>query len=228
MINRLGSVGVIVAARTGSKRLPGKVLMPLGGQPMILFLLHRLSSSQYASAIVLATTDQPSDDVLANIVSNAGYPVFRGSEENLVNRYINAAAHYGFDYVVRVTGDCPLVDAESLDFCLKQTFLDTKFDLASTKGNFPIGIDYEIYSASKMIELEMSEIFTSEEREHLTLHFYNHADKYTILQLQPRVDWSSGGTYTVDTLCDYFKILQIVESLECNNFSISDLMNVNL
>src|SRR5690348_5122118 len=106
---KLGRTGIIVAARTGSSRLPGKALLPLNGMPMILFLLERLSPLKEAR-VAFATTRLESDDRLAAIVEEAGVPVFRGNAEDLVDRYVAAADHFGFDTVGRVTGDCPFVD----------------------------------------------------------------------------------------------------------------------
>src|SRR6056300_1192066 len=101
-LDSLGSVGVIVAARTGSRRLPGKALLPLGGVPMILFLMNRLFDLKQNYKIILATTELPEDDDLAEVVLTAGFDVFRGANEDVIQRYVKAADYFGFDTVVRV------------------------------------------------------------------------------------------------------------------------------
>src|SRR5262245_7767926 len=110
----LGRVGVVLAARMSSSRLPGKALLPLQGLPMILFLLRRLSALSKGD-LVVATTNLPADDVLFEKVSAAGVKVFRGSSPDVVKRYCSAAEYFGFDTIARVTADCPFIDAVLVD-----------------------------------------------------------------------------------------------------------------
>jgi len=224
MADGLGRIGVIVAARTGSKRLPGKVLRPLGGQPMILFLLRRIATSRYADSILLATTDLPGDNELAATVEAAGYPVFRGPGDDVVRRYVEAAALHGFDHVVRVTGDCPFVDAESLDHCIEQANTAAPFELATTKGRFPVGIDYEIYPAPVMAALERSGSLDAQDREHLTLYLYRHSEDHRLVELEPSTRWCSEHSYTVDTAEDYLRAQALVDALGGTEFTIDALV----
>lgn len=219
---KLGKVGVIVAARTGSSRLPGKALLPLGGVPMVLFLLRRLISLQNAK-VVLATTTLSSDDRLARLVTDAGVPVFRGDPVDLVQRYCDAAECFDFDTVVRVTADCPFVDAALIEYCLQQAQEIEEWDLATTKGQFPGGLDAEIYSADLMRRLNDSTSLSGEDREHLTLHLYkNH---YSVARLVPPADWpASSVAFTVDTAMDYQLAEEIVASFKDVNFSVKELL----
>ena len=100
----------IVQARLGSKRLPNKVLAPIGDTPIIEFLLNRLSKSHHISEIVLATSTNGINDQLASVVENLGYRVVRGSENDVLQRYVDTAKATNADVVVRITGDCPFVD----------------------------------------------------------------------------------------------------------------------
>lgn len=226
MTERLGCIGVIVAARTGSTRLLGKVLRPLGGQPMILFLLRRIAASRHADRVILATTDLPSDDELAEMVEAVGYSVFRGAQDDVVRRYVEAAAQHGFDHVVRITGDCPFVDAESLDYCIEQALMATPFDLATTKGNFPVGIDYEIYPTPMMAALDHAGVLNTEDREHLTLHLYRYRENYRLVELKPPEQWRSIHCYAVDTPEDYARAQTLVADLGSGDFPIEDLVKV--
>lgn len=210
-LGSIGKIGVVVAARTGSTRLPGKALLPLAGKPMILFLLDRLRASRLSDVILFATTTMAEDDHLAATVEAAGYPVFRGANNDVVARYVDAAAAYRLDHVARITGDCPFVDAESLDYCIEQAVSLAPFDLATTKGAFPVGIDYEIYNAAMMNELHASGQLDEEDREHLTLHLYRHAERFRMAQLQPRTEWRCTRTFTVDTAEDYHQAAGIVQ-----------------
>jgi spore coat polysaccharide biosynthesis protein SpsF len=220
----LGHVGIIVAARTGSTRLPGKALLSLGGTPMILFLLERLKSLK-GGRVVLATTDLEDDDNLAGLVRAAGVPVFRGNATDLVARYTAAAAAFGFDTVGRVTGDCPFVDAPMVDFCLEQAAGFGGFDLATTKGAFPVGLDIELYPAPMMARLNAQDDLSAGHREHLTLYMYDHKDGFDVRQLQPPAGWSSTNrSFTVDTPADYEQAAVLAGQFARPDFAIQDLI----
>lgn len=220
----LGRIGVIVAARTGSRRLPGKVLLPLCGVPMIELLLERLAGSDLADEIVLATTKLNEDDRLVELVEISGVRVFRGPSDDVVARYVAVAKACAFDTVVRVTGDCPLVDAASLDYCINKAKGLMPFDLATTKGHFPVGIDYEIYPGSCMAEQHLSASLTQEEREHLTLHMVRNRNEFNVRAITPDPEWYvENATFTIDTAEDYARITTLVTRLGKCNFSIAEL-----
>lgn len=145
-------VGVVVSARTASTRLPGKALLNLMGYPIIIFILSRLSKINHNLQIILATTDLKSDDILTEIVLKHGFMVFRGSCEDVVKRHIDLAEHYGFDFIVRITGDCPFVNGELVEFCYKQFNFDGSIFLGTTKNSFPQGLDCEIISVKALKE----------------------------------------------------------------------------
>jgi len=207
--------GVIVAARMGSSRLPGKAMKPILGVPSLVYLLRRLRPSRLAAGIVLATTDRPADDALAALAAEEGVPVFRGSETDLVERFVGAAAAHGFSRVVRVTADCPFVDGGSLDFCLSQVPGLEPFDIASTKTVFPVGIDYELYDAGRMAELHRSAPLSADDREHLTLHFYNSPGRFTVRRFARPDGWAQPTIpLTLDTAEDYAVLSRIAEAAE--------------
>ncbi len=206
-------IGVIVAARMGSTRLPGKALLPLRGVPMLGFLLQRIKPSVLSSQIVLATTTLHEDDVLEDVAQSEKISVFRGSNEDVVSRYVAAAEYFGFDYVVRVTGDCPFVDAKSLDYAIKYALEHRPFDLATTKGLFPVGIDYEIYPASLMKQIDDAGELDINEREHLTLRFYNRSSEYSIVKIRPPMEWNCDVVLTVDTKSDFDLAQKIGDAL---------------
>jgi spore coat polysaccharide biosynthesis protein SpsF len=216
---------VIVAARTASSRLPGKALLPLQGVPIVLFLLRRLRPMRYAS-LVLATTQRADDDDLAGLVESEGIPVFRGAEEDLVARYVSAAERFRFESVVRVTADCPFVDAALLDFCLTQASEIGQFDLATTKGSFPIGLDVEIYSAAQMAELHAQNKLTAHEREHLTLYLYDHHDEFIIRKIDPPEAWPrTAQRFTIDTQADYEIAQSLAAKFDRVDFPVGALLN---
>lgn len=209
----LEPAGIIVAARTGSQRLPGKALLPLQGVPMLSFLLRRLKSAQRAG-VFFATTQLPADDVLARIAAQEGVAVFRGANEDVVARYVGAAEHFALDTIVRVTADCPFVNAELVDYCLERAARFEKFDIATTKTRFPVGLDAEIYHAGDMSRLHSSGLLTATEREHLTLHYYNRADVYNVRHIEPLPAWELKGSHLmVDTREDYERALRVADGL---------------
>lgn len=217
--------GVIVAARMGSSRLPGKALLPLMGKPMILFLLERIKNSNKADKIIFATTRLAEDDELATLVEKAGFPVFRGANEDVVKRFVDCAQEYSLEYVVRVTADCPFVDAETLDFCLElcENFKD--FDLASTKKLFPVGIDYEVYKAQTMKKVHELENLDEQDREHLTKYIYDNPDQYNIKRISPKADWICKTVeFTIDEREDYDKFEKVIKEFNNCYFNIKNLI----
>lgn len=217
--------GVIIAARTSSTRLPGKALMTLKDLPMVVFLIRRLHNNSRSGLLHFATTDLPDDDWLASVVEAEGVPVFRGSNEDVMQRYVDAAQQFGIECVIRITADCPFVDAETLDYCLDRCETFGEFDLATTKGLFPVGIDFEIYNASSMRALHESGLPDASDREHLTKYFYDHPDRYDIRRIEPDPAWvCTTRAFTVDTEADYAWAQQAADRFDTIRFRVSDLI----
>ena len=105
----------IVQSRMGSSRLPGKMLLPLGDYPIINWVVQRLQKSEKITNLVVATSDQSIDDSLVNHLTDMNIDVFRGSENDVLDRYYRAAKFYNADIVVRITGDCPIIDPDLVD-----------------------------------------------------------------------------------------------------------------
>jgi len=224
-MKNLGSIGVIVAARMSSTRLPGKALKPVQGIPMLLFLLKRLKNSKYVDEIILATSLLDEDSVLADLAKKEKFSVYRGDLEDVTARYIAAARAFNVDTVVRVTGDCPLVNYELVDYCIEKALLSYPFDLCTTKGEFPVGLDVEIYSNSQLSSVYDKHKLTASQREHLTLYFYDNKEQFNIIKLVPPNYWKgSGQVYTVDDSYDYQMVSSLVDTFDDNTFSIRDIV----
>jgi len=222
------NIGTILAARSASKRLPGKALLTLFGKPMIEFIINRIKDSNLGGQLIFATTTNPTDDYLAKYVQNLSVNVFRGDENDLAKRYLDIAEKYSLKYLVRITGDCPFIDSYSLDYCLKQIDQKLDFDLWTTKNTFPIGLDFEVINCSSLQKAR--EEMTLNEKEHLTLAFYkNQIEKnYIIKNFRPPERWvKSSETYTVDTFDDYIKAINIVESIGSVDFSVETLLKIH-
>ena len=169
-------VGLIVSARMGSSRLPGKTLMPVGDRSLLGLMLERLQGSAWAEGLVLATSREEQDDPLVPESERYGVRCFRGSESDVLSRVCEAARTFGFDVVVRLTGDCPLVDPAVVDRCVR-VYAEGNHDLVTTKFNFPQGIDCEVVSRD-LLERILTWSEDRRDREHVTLYLWNHRDRF--------------------------------------------------
>lgn len=160
----------IVQARMGSTRLPDKVMRSILGKPMIELLLHRLSLACEIDQIILATSSHARNRPLINHVEKLGYLVYQGSEEDVLDRYYQTACLYQADVIVRITGDCPLIDPKLVDQILL-TFQSSNVDYLSNVSphTFPDGLDTEIFSFSAL-ERASNEASQPHEREHVTTY----------------------------------------------------------
>jgi glutamate-1-semialdehyde 2,1-aminomutase len=162
------SVLAIVQSRMGSTRLPGKVLKKVNDKTLIEILLYRLSRSKKIDKIILATSESRENDLLAETVAKLGFDVFRGSENDVLDRYYQAAKRYNPKAVVRITGDCPLIDPSIVDSVINQ-FEKEKVDYLNnvTPPTYPDGMDVEIFSFETLREA-WKKAESSHEREHVS------------------------------------------------------------
>ena len=199
----------IVQARTGSTRLPSKVMRPVCGTPLIGLLLSRLQRARRLDGILVATTDVPSDDGLAAYVRSAGVEVFRGSENDVLDRYCQATRMTGADAIVRITADCPLIDPEVVDLVVNR-FESAQADYASNTAppTFPDGLDVEVFSASTL-EAAWRDADRNEQREHVTL-FMRESGRFATVNVASAEDWS-GERWTVDRPEDLEVVCRVFE-----------------
>lgn len=178
-----------IEARMGSSRLPGKVLMPIGGIPAVELLVRRLRRCEAIDGIVLATSTSKADDALAAWADEAKVPVFRGSEQDVLGRVVGAHRQEGSDIVVELTGDCPFTDPEVVDLGVR-TFLANDADVVSTtwKPSYPMGIDVQVFRRAALEEVART-VHDPAVREHVSLHFYEHPEQYRILHLTAPARW---------------------------------------
>ncbi|MDJ0661672.1 MAG: glycosyltransferase family protein [Crocosphaera sp.] len=177
----------IVQARMGSSRLPGKVMASVGGRPLIDWHIDRLAMATSVDQLVVATSTNPADDPLAEHLAARGVAVFRGSEENVLDRFAECAAHYKTEIVTRTTADCPLIDPMLYD-ALVETFLQRRSDQhigAISLTHAPRGFDVEIFT-NQALQQAGREASDPYDREHVTPFLYRQADRiHPILYLPP-------------------------------------------
>lgn len=162
-------VAAIIQARMGSTRLPGKVLMDLAGKPMLWHVVDRVKKSKTIDTIIVATSVNPEDDAVVDLCKKEGWLFSRGSSEDVLARYYNAAKEHEADTIVRLTSDCPLIDPKTIDACVGK-FLQGKYDFLSNcevdSSTFPRGLDVRVISF-KALEEANQKARKPFEREHV-------------------------------------------------------------
>jgi spore coat polysaccharide biosynthesis protein SpsF len=195
-----------------SSRLPGKVLRSLLGKPMLQQQIERLRSAQKIEKLVVATSTDPSDDVLDQLCQQIGVPCARGSLNDVLDRFYQAALQYAPDHVVRLTGDCPLTDPALIDRIIA-FHLDGNFDYSSNtlEPSFPDGLDAEIFCMSAL-ERAWKEAKLPSEREHVTQHIVRHPESFRLGSYKESPSFSH-LRWTVDDAQDFEMVTKIYEEL---------------
>ena len=209
----------IIQARMGSSRLPNKSLMDIDGKTALEFMIDRVRKSNLVDDIVIATTTNQEDDMIADLCINNQINCYRGSENDVLDRYYQSAKKYEATIVVRLTSDCPLIDPDLIDETIN-LFIKKKVDYASNavppdKKKYPDGSDVEVFSFDA---LQRSWIETTDikDREHVTFYMWNKGKDFKTKMLENTCDW---GKYriTVDYKEDLDLVRKIVKKLKDNN-----------
>lgn len=209
----------IVQARMGSNRLPGKVMKPIGGHPMIYYTLTRLKRSRYIDQIVLATSDKKADTPLAEFGQSLGFNVFRGDEDNVLERYKKAKDLYQGDIIVRVTGDCPLIDPVIVDHTITQFMMeDYDYIRLDVPNTFIRGFDVEVFSKEALdktynivcVQNDLDREDYKPFREHVTYYIYKHLDEFNVGCMKGKDEALSSINLSVDTLEDFNRVKKLV------------------
>lgn len=183
------TVGAVIQARLGSSRLPGKVMESIGGKPLLHQLVQRVQKAKTLAGVCIATSTTSENDCIEHLASGMGVPCFRGSEENVLERVVGAAESFGFEVVLRLTGDNPLYDAELID-AMVTFYHNSDYDLVANSAmdyseswqesrTFPLGLGIQICSLELLQERLTSEPDQAE-REHVTLGIIGDAKKYRL------------------------------------------------
>lgn len=219
-------VVAIIQARMGSERLPGKVLLDIRGQTMLERVVRRVQRAQRIEKVVVATTTSPADDPVAAVAASLGASVTRGSEEDVLDRFHQAAEEAGAATIVRVSADSPLVDPEVIDMVV-DAYMSSDADYASNKlePSFPLGLDVEAFSR-EALEKVWKSARESYERSHVTLGIYAEPSEFKLVPVTTtpdRHDWR----WTVDTEEDLRFVREIFFRLAgSNDFSWRDVVEL--
>ena len=208
------NTALIVQARMTSTRLPGKVLLPIAGRPMLSYQIERLRRVRRADRIVVATTTNASDDPIAAFCAAEKIDCTRGSEHDVLSRYFEAATRFAAETVVRITSDCPLIDPSLIDLAIATyTEANGRYDYVSNmiEPTWPYGMAVEVFSARALAEAQ-AEAVDAAEREHVTPFIYWRPGRYQLKSLTMQPDLSA-QRWTVDTPEDFELIRRILETL---------------
>lgn len=213
----------IIQARMGSSRLPGKVLLDLGGEPMLVRVVERARRAQTLTGFIIATTAEPEDDAIAALCKERRYPIFRGSTHDVLDRYYHAARSRVADFVVRITADCPVIDPAIIDRTVNAFFGRTQpqdqklaerskiilpptpaaYDFAANRlpppftRTYPIGLDVEVCSFGAL-EYTYETADQPHQREHVMPFMYEEKGRFNVLLVNNDTDYGS-LRWTVDT-----------------------------
>lgn len=223
---------IIVQARMNSTRLPGKVLKPIGGKPLLAYALETLQRVENADGLLVATSDLPADDAIAAFCTDFGMDCYRGSETDVLDRYYQAARSVEAERIVRITSDCPLIDAdvvsEIIDAFDAAQVNATPIDYLSNTldRTFPRGLDVEIFSFAAL-ETAWKEASDPDEREHVTPFLYRHPERFRLQQYRQAIN-RSHLRWTVDTPEDFHLIELILGELapQTSEFRQKDILHV--
>lgn len=227
----------IIQARMGSTRLPEKVLMPIVGKPVLWHIVHRIKNVKEIDTIVIATSDSNKDNRIAEFCEVNKIDCFRGSEEDVLDRFYKAAIKYNPDFLLRVTGDCPLVDPDLISELIKY-YINNKFDHCGIAtgagaaregfiGRFPDGLDAEIFTMSAL-RAAWREAEGQLYREHVTPYLWKQPGRFKIGSLISKDKDYSRFRWTLDNQEDYELIKWIYEQLYPvkNNFNMYDVLEL--
>lgn len=221
----------VVEARMSSSRLPGKTMKRIMGIPMLELLIERLKRAKTIDDIVVATSDQPEDDVIGELAENIGVKCYRGSLEDVLTRVIEATEYVNGEVIVEITGDCPLIDPAIIDHVVN-VYLETNADYVSNvlEATYPAGMDVQVFSLTVLKEI--SELTSNlEEREHCSWLIYKNPEKtkYKLLNVKGSCDlFDPHLRLMVDYPQDFEFVSKIYENIypTKRDFDIYDILDL--
>ena len=213
-------VVAIIQARMSSTRLPGKVLLDLGGRTVLERMVERVKRAKTVSETVIATTTDPSDDPIVEVCRIIGTPVFRGSLPDVLDRYYHCALGHRADIIVRLTGDCPLIDPDLIDDVVR-ALKEQHADFACNRlpppftRTYPIGLDVEACTFAAL-EKAWQNATEKHDREHVLPYLYEVPRRFKVVQLHHKEDYGH-LRWTLDTPEDLALLREIIKRLNGRN-----------
>jgi spore coat polysaccharide biosynthesis protein SpsF len=219
---------IIIQARLGSCRFPGKVLKYYKNYSILDILIKRIKKSKLINKIIIATTNKKKDQKIINYCKENKILFFRGSENDVLKRYYDAATKYNADIIVRITGDCPLIDPSIVSQVIR-TFGHNNFDYVTNSNirTYPDGMDVAVFSAKNLKKISNT-TKNSHDREHVTLYFRRKNNNYSICNIMApyNLHYPDLGL-TLDEIKDFILIKKIFKKFKKNQNTFSCLEVVN-
>jgi spore coat polysaccharide biosynthesis protein SpsF len=215
----------LIQARMSSTRLPGKVLLEIAGQPMLLQVVQRARQAKSIDAVAVVTSTAADDDAIEQLCQKRGVLCFRGSLDDVLDRYYQAAIHFKADIVVRLTADCPLLDPAVIEQVVR-TFHQNSFDYVANivEITYPDGLDTEVFRFATL-EKAWQEARLKSEREHVTVYILKHPELFRLGSVKQAEDLSS-LRWTVDTPQDLEFVRTVYSFFPNTDFGMADIVKV--
>ena len=215
-------IAIIIQARMGSTRLPGKVLKDINGKCILEILLNRIKKSKKISKIIIATTNLKKDIDIVKFSKSNKIDYFCGSKNNLIKRYLDTSKKFNIDHIVRLTADCPLIDPQILDKLI-DIYFEKNLDYCSNTcpphlSKFPDGSDIEIFSFNALKKISKLRL-EKDYKEHLTKFFWKH-NKFKKFIMNNKKNLSN-FKYSVDTMDDFKKIERLIKYFKNKIYTIT-------
>lgn len=217
MIQPTDGIVTVIQARTGSTRLPNKVLRPLAGKPLLVRMVERVTAARLAGTVVVATTREPADDPLVAVCRDAGLNCYRGDSSDLLDRHYQAGKLYQASAVIKIPSDCPLIDPRIIDRVIAHYLAHRGgYDFVSNlhPATYPDGNDVEIMSMPAL-EIAWREARRPLEREHTTPFLWENPDRFRLANVpwETGLDYSMSHRWTIDYEADYQFIAAVYDAL---------------
>jgi spore coat polysaccharide biosynthesis protein SpsF len=217
----------IIQARMGSTRLPGKVMVKLAGEPMLVRVMNRVNRAKTLDEVVVATTSKCDDDVIVDLCKARRWSFFRGSELDVLDRYYHTAKEYNADVIVRITSDCPMIDPILIDRIVNE-YINCQPDInyvgIGLKQTFPRGLSAEVFGFGAL-DRAWKEDNEMRFREHVTQYIIRHPELFSRRNVSNSEDLSY-MRWTVDTIEDLTFVRKIFTHFGHDEFSWIDVIEV--
>lgn len=231
MLRPKGGIVTVIQARTGSTRLPNKVLRPLAGKPLLTRMVERVLAAELAGTVVVATTTDTADNPIVTLCHAEGIPCYRGDAADLLDRHYRAGEFYDAAAVIKIPSDCPLIDPRIIDRVITHFLAHPdEFDYVSNlhPPSYPDGNDVEIMTMTAL-ETAWREATRPLEREHTTPYLWENPDRFRIgsVYWESGLDYSMSHRWTIDYEEDYRFIATVYDALYPLDrlFSLDDILD---
>lgn len=215
----------IIQARMSSTRLPGKIVAPIAGKPMLWHVITRAGRARTLNEVVLATSDEAADDAIAHLCAQLGVSFFRGSMDDVLDRYYQAALQFGAEVIVRLTADCPLLDPDVIDRGV-EAYRMNEYDYVSNtvERTYPDGLDAEVFSLQALARAWREASWKSE-REHVTPYIWKHPELFRLGAFKQERDLS-WMRWTVDEPRDLEFVREVYKRIGDRTFGMRQVVEL--